>query len=226
MLKLILNSGFVGGVVGGLIVAMVMFFSGPPAVTNFAGTTNLSGLTLSGGASDEGLVISSGTATSTISAQGVVNYWVQSGIDFAFVQIPMAATSSVICSIPNPFGAATSTVNNPMVVQITSNGIAQAQNIFISTSTTNAASSTVAWSGAIAVAASAQISSFFMGNMASSTLTAGANDVNILPGLQQSGNTNRFLGPNEFLNVRIGTTTAGTYTAYYTGTCSATFMKP
>lgn len=208
--------------------ASAVYLSGHGA-TNFAGTTHLSGLTLEGLGTDDGLIINAGVATSTIGASATVTYWSIGGINYAYSRVPMTATSSVVCAMPNPFGTATSTAIGPMLIQVTANGIAQNQNLFVSTSTTNAASSTNAWSGALALAASTQATFTFRGNFATtsvSTSPSGTGDTNILPGLLTSGVTTRFLGPSEFLNVKIGTSTAGTYASYLTGTCAQQFQKP
>ena len=162
-----------------------------------------------------------GTATSS--------YFTAQGIEYAYVQVSMVATSSVICTIPPPFGAATSTPVGPMIINITANGIAQNQNLFIATSSSASATTTSnAWSGSLPVTGSKFGTFFFTGNMATTSLTAspaGTNDANVLPGLTTGGATNRFLAPTDNLLVAIGTSTAGTFTSYYTGTCSQVFAK-
>lgn len=155
------------------------------------------------------------------------------GVDNAYVRIngqsewhgriPMTATSSVVCSFPNPYNA-TSTVRFPITASVTNNPIGS-QSLYISTSTTNAASSTVAWSNAIAVGTSP--SGFaFNGNMATGTSLVGTNDANILPGVSATGGTSNYvIGPTERLNIKIATSTAGVFSSYLSGACSAVIQK-
>lgn len=155
-------------------------------------------------------------ATTTIAA----NYYTIGGIDYASVQVSMAATSSVPCSIPNPFGAATTTLLSH-IVQVTANGIASAQTLDVSTSTTAFASSSPAFVKKYA-AGIGNFTSFWTPGLSTSTVVGVlGNDATYLV-----GDSPFVIAPSEFVNTRIATGTPGTYAAYYTGTCSATFMKP
>lgn len=140
-------------------------------------------------------------------------------------RVPMTATSSVVCSFGNPFNA-TSTVSFPIRFSITTNGLG-AQNVYISTSTTNAASSTNAWTGALPTGTGTIAYAVFQ-NTATTSATASAvstGDVNILPGMTSVGASNYILGPTERLNLKVATSTAGVFAAYLSGSCSAVIKR-
>lgn len=158
-------------------------------------------------------------ATSTNGSQGVPSYWTQGGVDYASVQSTLVATSGVPCTIPNPFGTAPALVLN-FFFDATANGIASAQNLDVSTSSTAYASSSPAF-----------VKNYSVGTGAFRfAWTTGASTTTI-PGLLGYGSFSNngvspfLLGASERLNTRISTGTPGTFTAYYAGTCSATFMK-
>lgn len=140
-------------------------------------------------------------------------------------KIAMQATSSVVCSFKNPW-TATSTPVFPITLKVASSTIGT-QNLFISTSTTASASSTVAWSNALAVTTLGQVSFVFNGNVATTTTTnaGGTGDANVLPGFSSVGQSLYFLKSGEYLNIKVGTSTAGTFSNYMDGDCSAVFRK-
>lgn len=157
------------------------------------------------------------------------------GVDLPFVNIngqrewrggiPMTATSSVLCSFKNPY-AATSTVEY-FSAEVTSRGtLVQANNLYISTSTTASATSTNAWNSAFAMG-TGQFSYTFQKNVATTTgaLADNGAPTNVLEGVNADGSSNYILGPSEYLNFAIGTSTAGTYVTYMTGGCSTVIKK-
>ncbi len=169
-------------------------------------------------------------ATSTIASQGVPAYQTLGGIDFAFVENDLTATSSIPGIIANPFGstaATSSLVSCGMVV--TSNGIAVAQSFDVSTTTGTGGygSSTPAIISGFAAGAA----QFFMPcgfNSATTTSSTASNQyvpVGLLPGRTQSGASNYIIQGGEFLTGRIASSTPGTFSSYWTGKFWAVFMK-
>lgn len=220
------------GVVGLLALIAMLGFAPRPAPTQAPASLGLAsvngyeagvkwfgngfyaGLTQAFGVDSNGAVTSATTTNTT-------SYWSVGGIDYASVQVSLSATSSVPASIPNPFGAATSSITS-IIAQITGNGITGAtQFIDISTSTTALGTSSPALVYRASVLSGGQ--AFIPWQpMASSTNTTNI----LLPVDVASGRSNLILGPSENLNMKIASGTPGTFTSYYTGTFSATFMKP
>ena len=139
------------------------------------------------------------------------------GMRLGFVKTSIVATSSRLCAIKNPIGA-TTTVESAGVL-ITSNGIADAQLLSISTSTTAFASSTTAFVYEYSLAASVQ------NHVAWSPQAATTTNVNLIKGFDSTGRNNYILGPTEWLTFRIATGTAGTFANYYVGNCTASFQE-
>lgn len=194
-----------------------------PYVQYNQGYNSLKGITLSGTASDSGLTIST-TATSTYGSQGVVYYETRGGIDYADYQQTIAATSSVICIMPNPFGTATSTIVRH-IVQVTSNGLAATQAIYTSTTTGTGGygSSTPALIQNF-ITGAGEFTAVWQPNSATSTNSGIPTD--LLPGMTDTGLSRYILGPSEYLTDRVATATPRTLDTYYTGTCSTTVSKP
>jgi len=155
------------------------------------------------------------------------------GVDMPFISIggkraysysqAMIATSSTICAIQNPFRA-TSTIT-VLSAQSTSNGIAVANNLYVSTSTTQYGSSTPALVHAFAMGTGQWFLSF-RGNSATTTGgTGGTNSADLLPGMYPNGSSRYILGPSEWVTFRIATSTAGTFASYNTGTCTGLFER-
>lgn len=174
-------------------------------------------------------VIFSTTGTTTAGTQGIPTFYTLGGIDYAAVQMPMTATSSIPAIIPNPFGAATSTLVS-CHVQVTANGIAVGQTFDISTTT---------GAGGYGSSTPAILSGFSTGagqftapcNFNSATSTAAVTNpsgvkIGLLPGMTSTGVSNYIVGPSEYVTTRISSSTPGTFSSYWTGTFSAVFMKP
>ena len=162
------------------------------------------------------------TATSTGASQGTVYYETKGGIDYAYVQQSMTATSSAICSIPNPYYGATTTVDS-VLAQSTNAGIPNANNLYISTTTATsryATTTAVAWNQGFPMGTGQWYYPF-----ANASSTA-IGDPNVLRGSNADGSSSYILGPTENLNFMFGTSTPGTFVTYDEGTCSASFSKP
>ena len=164
-------------------------------------------------------------ATSTFPANaGNFSYRTSAGIDFADIQIPYEATSSIACRIVNPYGAATTS----MLLFIGQNTVGvTGANLFTLSTTSNAqgfGSSTRALINERSVGSLAQDTAVWTPR---NTSTTSADAVDRLLQADTNDGVNPFiLGPNEALSWRIATGSPGTFAAYYTGTCSASFMKP
>ena len=136
--------------------------------------------------------------------------------------IPMAATSTVLCTFANPF-TATSSIDY-VSAEVTGRGsLNQANTLVISTSTTAFATSTTNLVNNFAMG-TGQFSLALQKNDATTTDQTG-----LLNGRQTLTGASRYiLGPSERINVVISTTTIGnfgTFGTYMTGTCSAGVKK-
>lgn len=150
-------------------------------------------------------------AVSTL--DGVDNPYVSiGGTRQYFYRQNIAATSSTVCSVKNPF-AATSTLLR-YTMNVTTNGIAAAQLVDVATSTTALATSSPAFIKALSVGAG-KFSVIWLPSATSSDATIGNS--------AQTGASGVMIGPSEYVNVKIATSTAGTFATYYKGTCSAVF---
>jgi hypothetical protein len=155
-----------------------------------------------------------------LGTSGTAEFWTLGGVDYASVQVSMAASSTFPCAITNPFGTATSTMLNH-IVQVTSNGIGSAQLLDVSTSSTAYASSSPAFVKAYSAAAG-QFTQVWTPGIGSTTRPGILGYDSFSP----NGDSPYVVGPSQFVTTRIATGTPGTFASYYTGTCSATFMKP
>lgn len=171
------------------------------------------------------------SATSTEGSLGVPFYETKGGIDYAHVEVALTATSSVPGIIKNPFvsTAATSTIL-ACGVEVTSNGIAVAQSLDISTTTGTGGygSSTPAIMSGYA-AGTGQFTAPCGFNSATSTQSAtnaAGVKTGLLPGMTNAGLSNYISVTGEYLTARIASATPGTFTSYWTGTFWAWFMKP
>lgn len=130
-----------------------------------------------------------------------------------------SATSSIICALKNPYGA--TTTMNRITARIDSNGMG-AQVLYISTSTSAFATSTAGVPTLVAgkaVAASGKAEmSWYPGQ---ATTTQGG----VVGPLNSNGESPFRLLPSEFILVNVATATAGTFTAYMTGQCTAALDK-
>jgi hypothetical protein len=170
---------------------------------------------LSAGLTEQFSVDSAGQVTSATTTN-TTSYWTVNGVDYASVQISMAATSSVPCSIANPFGATALVLD--YFAQVTANGLGT-QLIDVSTSSTAYASSSPAFVKRFSAASTFTLP--WTPGVASTT-RVGLLGYDSFSG---AGNSPYVLGASERLNFSIATGTPGTFSSYYTGTCSATVMK-
>lgn len=148
------------------------------------------------------------------------------GVCSHYEQQPLAATSSVICSIPIPTATSTLAAFN---MTVTGNNLVAAQTLDVSTSTSqfaqiagNYGSSTPAYIFAASLPAAGQKSFFWRsGNSSTTNSKAWGSDTlfNTGEALIVSSTT------QTYLNVRIATGTPGTWASgnYLTGSCSAKF---
>lgn len=137
--------------------------------------------------------------------------------------IPMMATSSDICSMQNPFGA-TSTVSSISAIS-TNVGIAEANNLYIATTSSAsryATSSVYTWNNPFAMG-TGQWRYDFVGNAATSTdMAVGAN---VLEGQNSDGSSNYVVGPTDYVNFMIASSTPGSFATYDAGFCSYVWRK-
>lgn len=206
--------GIVTGLVTGILLSFVFVFftgtSGTGAVSRagnvdvtFNSVTAEEGVTVDSG----GLTITAGgitqtTGTTTVESQGTPAYYTLGGVDYAYVQKSMTAATTTICAIPNPFGTATSSLVS-FLGQITT-GTTTAANITLATSTLQFATST-----------SDEL-------VADRSVASGAQDT--LSWLPSVGSNTNMIAPSDFVLYRTAGAGLSGYT--YTGTCSATFLKP
>lgn len=139
------------------------------------------------------------------------------GAQFYYYNRAITATSSTICSLRNPFGTAPASVLD-YSASVTTNGLG-AQSLTLATSTDQYLASA---GPAFLKGASVGASSWGLKWQDTATTTAVAyvwgND-------GPQGQSYTFLGSNEYLNLKIGSTTPGTFASYYTGSCSALIKK-
>jgi len=140
------------------------------------------------------------------------------GYKYYYYNQAMSATSSVPCSIKNPFNATSTLVSYKF--QVTTNGIATAQTLDVSTSTSAYASSTPSYVRAFPTG-TGQFSGVWQGVTATTTphligysqTQGGIYSTNI-------GTTDNIIGPSDYITLRVATSSAGSFGSYYTGTCS------
>lgn len=167
-----------------------------------------------------GIIVHDSKTAATISFGAVPTL---DGVDNPFVKIggvrtynynqPMAATSSVVCSIKNPLNATSTLLRYSAVA--TASGLSAAQSFDLSTSTTQYASSTVAFVKAYS-ATTPQFSLLWFPDVAGSASVVGTNT---------NGSNSVIIAPNEYVNLRIATSTPSAFTTYLTGTCSGIFAQ-
>lgn len=130
--------------------------------------------------------------------------------------INMAATSSAICSMKNPFGATSTIVS---LSAVSSNvGIAQANDLLIATTSSTsryATSTTNSWNLGFAMGT---------GEWSFDFVKATTSDLavypNVLEGSNLNGSSNYIVGPTDNVNFMIGTSTGGSFVTYDAGFCS------
>jgi len=158
------------------------------------------------------------------------------GVDFPFVSIngnreyhysqALNATSSVICSIKNPFNA-TSTLES-YNISVTGQGAFQAaQLVDLATSTTQYGSSSPAFVRAATVNLF-DTSISWQPRSATNTFY-GVADTQAVANTLFFGQLERtspfILGPSEYLNVRIATSSPASMSSYFTGACNGVIRK-
>lgn len=151
------------------------------------------------------------------------------GVDSGFTRINsqktfyfgggLTATSSFLCTFKNPYGATTSIEHIGMEV-VNRGTMAEANALYISTSTTAFGTSTPALVSAFAMG-TGQFD-VVMGKNASTTVA----DTTLLPGITMKGTSNYLLAPSEWITWKVATTTGGTYITYPTGSCSVILRRP
>lgn len=138
------------------------------------------------------------------------------GVLFYEYNQSMVATSSVVCSIHNPFSA-TSTLVSYSAFRIT-DGIASAQTVEVSTSTSAYATSSTPMIRAYSWASGTQRALAWGGP--ATTTSSGVIGYEL-----GTGASNILIPPSQFVNLRIATGTPGTFAAYWTGRCQGTFRQ-
>lgn len=135
-------------------------------------------------------------------------YYTLGQTKYAEVENPMTASTSVFCSIVNPFGAATSSIDN-LGDDIIRGYVGGSVAYTISTSTTAVGSSTRAIVGEQTVAAGAKNTTYWKPFLVSTTTPNSVAQGNLLFGSEAAfiGRTPFILGPNETVNWRIATST-------------------
>lgn len=201
---------------------------GPAGVASFGGFTNYDSLSLS----DE-LQVSATTTRATTTDQyfQAPGYLRSGGVRFASIQLPINnATSSSLCSIPNPFWGATSSIMS-MYVEFRSTST---KDIAYSISTTTSAfrygSSTrsLVYDRLVPAKQIAQEYLLWTPHLQESTTTTfdleARGKMYFDNSLSPDGSMPFLIGPTEYLTTNIATGTPGPI-GYWSGSCSASFMK-
>jgi hypothetical protein len=185
------------------------------------------GFTIFGGKTTERVIVEKDGTRTVVGAVSTLD-----NVDLPYVSIGgnqqyyysqrMFATSSVVCSIKNPFNASSTLASYGF--SVTSNGIASAQSLGLSTSTSAYGSSTPSYIRAFPAPASA-FAGTWGGVIATSTGAAGVIGMSGTATWGSTGQSDNIIGPSEYMNLRLSTTSAGTYPLYYTGTCSGVIEK-
>lgn len=127
--------------------------------------------------------------------------------------VGLTATSSAICAIKNPYSATSTVVRAGLR---TTNGISGANNVSLSTSTNNYATSSQFLVLDATLTASVPTSVYWNFGVATTA------NSRLLINADGDGQSNVILKAGEYLVWRLATTTgAGALEAYYQGTCSA-----
>jgi len=138
------------------------------------------------------------------------------GIQQYYYNQPMSATSSVLCSLANPFNATSTLVSYSAVTTVNLLG---AQSFDISTSSTAFASSSLALVRAYNTPTGQ--STILWQPLATTTSSK-------LIGVEATGvigNSNIVLAPSDFITFRLATGTPGTYAAYNQGSCKGVVQR-
>ena len=200
-------------VVGGLAIGIV----------SVAKTQNIT-LNASPNVSSPGMNGARGSDGQSFAGIGPVSnydYSINGGVKNSYRYAEFTATSSVICKLQAPSNA-TSTPTS-ITVKTDSILIPGSQVFYVSTSSVASngfASSTPAFIGNYAIATTSPAFWLYPGIIASTTAGVwGASD-------KINGTPTLVMYPNEWITVRVATSSAGTFAAgYLTGSCSAEFRE-
>ncbi len=157
------------------------------------------------------------TATTTLGSAGTATYYTIGGVDYADVQVAIAATSTYACIIQNPFPSATSTIVSWITDITAGNTGATTYDL----STTSAANGFGSSSPALVFAHAVQSGTTETMSYYPSATTTNVQKI----GGPGDGSIFNLMSPGNFLSMRIATGTPSPYTAYQ-GTCSLTVKKP
>lgn len=153
-------------------------------------------------------------------------YQTINGVGRYYVSQPMAATSSSICLIQNPY--ATTTVLENFSAFVTGNAWGANQTVDLSTSTTAliSSSSTPPLVLAFPINTEGGVFSWYP-STATTTKSGGASGNGVLEAFNsKNGTTNAILRSGEVITLKIATATPSVVTnGGLTGTCNATFRK-
>ena len=150
------------------------------------------------------------------------NIFIVGGLDKAYFRTGFSAASSTMCGFRNPFQA-TSSIQS-YSVQIT-RGVLGANSFDIATSSVRGATSSPALMAAVQVATLVTDSYSGVPNSATTTLINGDGG-EVLAGLKRSANgtagvSNYILGPNEYVNFELATSTnTGSFATPMLGSCT------
>lgn len=163
-------------------------------------------------------------AVSTLDGVNVPNVNV-AGRRSAQISVPLTATSSVLCALgPSDLALGTSTAKFSFYVA--SSTIAKSEFFGLSTSTTAYSSSTNNWMKGTIPAFGSGFNARLMWNSATSTGVLGTNDNNLWYGMDSATGTATYVvNPGQKLNLKIGTTTAGTFVKFPEGRCNYEFEE-
>lgn len=160
-------------------------------------------------------------ATTTITS----SYFSVGSMDYAYVQVSMAATSSIPCTIPYPWGPTDTTAFIQYFIASSTVGVTGANTLDLSTTSASMyyGSSTPALVYGHAIATAATDYLLWTPIVATSSVTTAS----VLSGTYPDGRAVPLtLKANEALTYRYATSSPGTFTNNMAGTCSALIMKP
>lgn len=133
------------------------------------------------------------------------------GSNFYYYNQAITASSSLPCSLKNPFGATSTVEWYSMGVQ--NNGLG-AQNIEVATSSSNYGTSTPAFVYQFKAPAGV-----FAINWTANGTTTNARVIGMTVGV--TGTSDVILNAGEYLNAKIATSSPGAFSSYYSGYCKA-----
>lgn len=151
------------------------------------------------------------------------NYFSIGGVEYYHYKTAIIASSTVPCYVkPNPFGAATTSIEMASM-QVNTNGLGA---FAIDLSTTTSAGGWATTSPALARSfafAAAPVRPFIYQQATTTTLLTIGRSVGSIN--DDGAATNVFVKPGEGLTFRVATGTPGTFTSYATGVCEVVLRK-